>query len=79
MPRNNRSAHPVQLSMSPAEPVKDVELVEEEVAHWVHRYGADAPRLLREAAENAERHGDRQGAETWRELAAEAERLASGN
>ena len=42
----------------------------------VERYGRDAPRVLRERAAVAEEYDDHTEAETWREIADLAERIA---
>jgi hypothetical protein len=42
----------------------------------LERYARDAPRILRERAVVAEGYGDHSEAETWREIADIAERIA---
>ena len=49
--------------------------VERVARQMIDRYGSDAPTLLRERAEQADTIGDALGAEAWRDIADEAERL----
>ena len=51
------------------------DLVKKVAADFVQRFGADAVRLLRESAEEADKHNDMPSAEAWRDIADEAELL----
>jgi hypothetical protein len=55
--------------------MEDDEAIQHVAGQYVERLGRDAPKDLRERAEQAQASEDRPSADAWREIAKAAERL----